>query len=38
VEAPDLTTVKDFLRFYTAASKGKIKEKITADSLNTFAE
>jgi hypothetical protein len=38
VEASDLATVKDFLRFYAAASKGKIKEKITTDSLNTFAE
>jgi hypothetical protein len=38
VEAPDLATVKDFLRFHAAASKGKIKEKITTDSLNTFAE
>ena len=38
VEAPDLATVKDFLRFHAATSKGKIKEKITCDSLNTFAE
>ena len=38
MEAPDLATVKDFLRFHAAASKGKIKEKITSDSLNTFAE
>jgi hypothetical protein len=38
VEAPDLATVKDFLRFHAAASEGKIKEKITSDSLNTFAE
>ena len=38
VEAPDLATVEDFLRFHAAASKGKIKEKITSDSLNTFAE
>jgi hypothetical protein len=37
VEAPDLATVKDFLRFHAAASKGKIKEKIATDSLNTFA-
>ena len=35
--APDLATVKDFLRFYAATSKGKIKEKISCDSLNTFA-
>jgi hypothetical protein len=38
VEAPDLTTVKDFLRFHAAVSKGKIKEKITPNSLNTFTE
>ena len=38
VEAPDLATVKDFLRFHAATSKGKIKEKITCNSLNTFAE
>ena len=38
MEAPDLTIVKDLLRFHAAASKGKIKEKITPDSLNTFAE
>ena len=38
VEAPDLITVKDFLRFHAAISKGKIKERITCDSLNTFAK
>ena len=38
VNAPDLATVKDFLRFHAATSKGKIKEKISCDSLNTFAE
>jgi hypothetical protein len=38
VEAPDLATVKDFLRFHAATSKGKIKKEITCDSLNTFAE
>jgi hypothetical protein len=38
VEAPDLATVKDFLRFQAAASKGLIADKITDDSLNTFAE
>jgi hypothetical protein len=33
-------TWKDFLRFHAAASKGKgkIKEKITTDSFNTFVE
>jgi hypothetical protein len=38
VEAPDLATVKDFLRFYAATSKGKIQEEVTCDSLNTFTE
>ena len=38
VEAPDLATVKDFLRFHAATSKGKIREEISCDSLNTFAE
>ena len=31
-------TVKDFLRFHAATSKGKIQEEVTCDSLNTFAE
>jgi hypothetical protein len=34
IEAPDLATVKDFLRFYIATSRGKIVEKPTADSLS----
>jgi hypothetical protein len=38
VEAPDLATVKDFLRFHAATSKGKIVERPTSESLNTFAE
>jgi hypothetical protein len=38
VEAPDLVTVKDFLRFKAAAGKGMIVEQTTCDSLNTFAE
>jgi hypothetical protein len=38
VEAPDLATVKDFLRFHAATSKGKIRENITCDLLDTFAE
>jgi hypothetical protein len=37
VEAPGLATVKDFLRFHAAASRGKIVKGITADSVNTFA-
>jgi hypothetical protein len=32
---PDLVTVKGFLRFYIAISRGKIVEKPTADSVNT---
>jgi hypothetical protein len=38
VEAPDLATVKDFLRFCAAKGKGKIVEQITCDSLNSAAE
>jgi hypothetical protein len=33
--APNLVTIKDFLRFYIAMSHGKIVEKATADSANT---
>ena len=36
---PDLATIKDFLRFHIAISKGRIDEqRITVDSVNTFAE
>ena len=38
MEAPDLITVNDFLRFHAATSKGKIRKIITSDLLNTFAE
>jgi hypothetical protein len=40
VNAPDLVTVKNFLRFYIATSCGKIdeNERPTADSVNAFAE
>jgi len=38
VEALDLATMKDFFCFHAAVSKGKIVEKMTSDSLNTFAE
>lgn len=40
VDAPDLATVKDFLRFYIATSRGKIdeNERPTVDSLSTFAK
>ena len=38
VEAPDLITVKDFLRWHAATSRGKIVTAVTSDSLNTVAE
>jgi hypothetical protein len=38
VKAPDLETVKDFLRFHVSTSRGKIVTVPTADSVNTFAE
>ena len=38
VDAPNLTTVKDFLHFHIATTRGKIVEKPTVDSVNTFAE
>jgi hypothetical protein len=38
VEAPDYTTVKDFLRWHAAISQGKIVEKVTCDSFNAIAE
>jgi hypothetical protein len=41
VSAPDLATVKDFLRFYAATGRGKIDKKsnkITADSLCSVGE
>jgi hypothetical protein len=38
IEPPDLATVKDFLRFHVATSRGKIVTQPTADSVNTFAE
>lgn len=37
----DLATIKDFLRFVVATSKGIIddgQKKVTVDSMNTFAE
>jgi hypothetical protein len=36
-DAPDLATVKDFLRFIAATSKAKIVEQTTPESVNTFA-
>jgi hypothetical protein len=38
LKAPDLVIVKDFIRFHAAMSKDKIKNRITSDSLITFAE
>jgi hypothetical protein len=35
---PDLATLKDFLRFYIATSRPRLAEKLTVDSINTFAE
>jgi hypothetical protein len=39
VAAPDLATVKDFIRFYIATSRPRLDaEKPTVDSVNTVAE
>jgi hypothetical protein len=38
VNAPDLATVKDFVRFHAAASRGKIVDLPTVDFINTFLE
>jgi hypothetical protein len=38
VDAPALPTMKDSLRFYVAASRGKVVQRTTADLVNTFAE
>jgi hypothetical protein len=38
VEAPDLESVKDFLRFYIATSQPKLADKPNVDSINTVAE
>lgn len=36
---PNLATIKDFLRFHVAISRGRIDdERTTVDSVNTFAE
>ena len=35
---PDLATTKDFLRFHIALSRGRIRDKTTVHSVNTFAE
>ncbi|KAI9866781.1 MAG: hypothetical protein M1813_000723 [Trichoglossum hirsutum] len=36
--APDIETVKDFLRFYIATSRGILDHRYTVDSVNTYAE
>jgi hypothetical protein len=39
IAAPDLATVKDFLRFYIATSRPRLDaDKPTVDSINTVAE
>jgi hypothetical protein len=38
VEAPNLATVKDFLRFYIDTSRPRLTEKPTVDSISTVAE
>jgi hypothetical protein len=38
VEVPDLAAVKDFLRFQASVMRGKIEERPTDESLNSFAE
>jgi hypothetical protein len=38
VDAPDLVTAKDFLRFHVATSRGKIVAQLTTNSINTFTE
>jgi len=36
VDAPDLATVKDFIRSHATASRGKIVDLLTAYSVNTL--
>jgi hypothetical protein len=36
--APDLMTVKDFIRFYISTSRPQLTDKPTVDSINTVAE
>lgn len=39
IAAPDLATVKDFLRFYIATSRPQIEtDRPTVDSINSVAE
>lgn len=37
-EAPDLATVKDFVRFYIATSQPTLTDKMTTDSMGTVSE
>ena len=37
IEAPDLVTIKDFLRFYTATSRPQLAKVPTDESINTVA-
>jgi hypothetical protein len=38
IEAPDLVTVKDFLRFYIATSRPQLADIPTTESINAVAE
>jgi hypothetical protein len=38
VKAPDLETVKAFVRFYISTSRGKMVAEPTANSVNAFTE
>jgi hypothetical protein len=38
ITAPDLVTVKDFVRFYIATSHSQLTDVSTVDSINTAAE
>jgi len=38
VAAPDLKTVKDFIRFYIATCRPQLADVSTVDSINTVAE
>jgi hypothetical protein len=38
VEAPELATVKDFLRFYIAISRPKLTNRPTLGSMNTIPD
>jgi hypothetical protein len=38
IDAPDLATMKDFLRFYIATSRPMLTKKPTVNSIDTVAE